>query len=88
MGIKAKEGMRAHVYSAGDGEDLGEGVIDKVETLGGKEMDLIISAYPSRILLDSGDVTGGLKCWWAPIVKEEDPRVKGKFFEMLYACVD
>ena len=72
MKTEAKEGMRVHVYLAGGGEDLGEGVIDKVETLEVEEMDLIISAYPSRILLDSGDVTEGLKCWWIPLEEVED----------------
>jgi hypothetical protein len=67
MSIKAKEGMQVHVFSAGKREDLGEGVIDEVRTLEIKEMELVISAYPSRILLDSGDVTDGQKCWWTPI---------------------
>lgn len=78
MGIKAKEGMRVHVYSAGGDEDLGEGTIDKVETLEVEETDLIILEYPSRILLDSGDVTEGLKCGWTSTGKEEDLWVKGE----------
>ena len=63
---KAEEGMRVHVYSPDLKTDLGEGTIEKVEQLYVEEL-LLSSAYPSQIVLDSGEVTEGLKCWWIPV---------------------
>lgn len=63
-----EEGMRVHVYSADMKTDLGEGTIEKVEPLRIEETGLTIATtYPSRIVLDSGEVTEGMKCWWIPI---------------------
>jgi hypothetical protein len=67
-----KEGMRVHVYSADIKKDLGVGTIEKVEPLRIEERGLTItSTYPSRIVLDSGEVTEGLDCWWIPIDSEK-----------------
>lgn len=64
--IIAKEGMRVHVYSPDLKTDLGEGTIEKVESLC-VEREILSSTYPSRIVLDSGDETEGIKCWWRPV---------------------
>ena len=72
MKIEPKEGMRVHVYSADKKTDLGEGTIETVEPLFIEEMGLTIPSYPSRIVLDSGEVTEGLKCWWIPIPETAD----------------
>ena len=68
-----KEGMRVHVYSADKKKDLGLGTIEKVEPLRIEETGLTISStYPSRIVLDSGEVTEGLDCWWISVEKEKE----------------
>jgi len=64
--VKAKVGMRVHVFSA-DGTDteLGMGTIKKVQPLYFEDTEIILTKhYPSRIELDSGRVTEGCKCWW------------------------
>ena len=68
-----KEGMRVHVHSADMKKDLGVGMIEKVEPLKIEETGLTISStYPSRIVLDNGEVTEGLTCWWISVEKEEE----------------
>ena len=64
--VKAKVGMRVHVFSAdGQGAELGMGTIEKVEPLYlGDTDELISNTYPSKIKLDSGEETEGCKCWW------------------------
>ena len=61
------EGTRVHVFSPNRIEYLGEGTIEKVEELHMEDSDIVISDYPSRIALDSGEVTEGIKCWWMEI---------------------
>ena len=64
--VKAKVGMRVHVFSA-DGKEtsLGMGTIKKVQPLYFEDTEIILTKYyPSRIELDSGKVTEGCECWW------------------------
>lgn len=68
-----EEGMRVHLCSVDMKKDLGLGTIEKVEPLRIEETGLTIaSTYPSRIVLDSGEVTEGLKCWWISIEREKE----------------
>jgi hypothetical protein len=68
-----KKGMRVHVYSPDKKEDRGFGTIEKVEHLRVDETGLTIAfSYPSRIVLDSGEATEGLYCWWISVESEEE----------------
>lgn len=79
MGLTPEEGMRVHVYSPDKKTDLRLGTIEKVEPLRIEELGLTIATtYPSRIVLDSGEITEGLKCWWIPIKVEEEVSKKWK----------
>ena len=72
-------GLRVHVYSADKKKNLGLGTIEKVKPLRIEETGLTISStYPSRIVLDSGEVTEGLDCWWISIEREKEILKKGK----------
>ena len=66
--VKAKVGMRVHVFSGIEQKPLGMGTIEKVEPLyidGPNETPVKLSDdYPSRIKLDTGKVTQGCECWW------------------------
>jgi hypothetical protein len=63
-----EEGMRVHVYSTDKKKDLGLGIIEKVDSSRIEEPGLTITAiYPSRIVLDSGEVINGPNCWWTII---------------------
>lgn len=65
---QAKEGMRVHVFSGQEFNDLGLGTITKVEHFDGD-----LPHYPSRIELDSGDITEGCECWWHPVIEGVTP---------------
>jgi hypothetical protein len=62
-----EEGMRVHVHSTDKKKDSGLGIIEKVEPLRIEEPGPIAAIYPSRIVLDSGEVTNGFNCWWTII---------------------
>jgi len=65
--VKAKVGMRVHVFSGKEQKSLEMGTIEKVEPLyigDDKEYAKLSDDYPSRIKLDSGEVTQGCECWW------------------------
>ncbi len=70
----AKENMRVHVFSPDQKEDWGFGTIEKVENIeiteDGKIVEVWDIDYPSKIKLDNGKMTEGMKCWWRP--KEEN----------------
>lgn len=54
-----------HVFSPHRKEYLGKATIEKVEEIDIAGMGTTL--YPSRIVLDSGEVTEGIKCWWMEI---------------------
>lgn len=75
MRTKPKEGMRVQVYSADRADDLGLGTIEKVESLCDEEAWVVFtSSYPSRIALDSGEITEGMECWWIPLADVENEK--------------
>lgn len=77
MKNEPKEGMRVHVYSADVKKYFGLGTIEKVEPLRIEEAGLTITTtFPSRIVLDSGDVTDGLHCWWSEVNEKEETNKK------------
>ena len=66
--VKAKVGMRIHVWSGDKEKPLGMGTIEKVEPFyldcGDGEPVKVSDDYPSVIRLDSGKTTQGNECWW------------------------
>ncbi len=77
---QAEVGMRVQVLSARKNRNLGLGTITEVEELWAKHVDgeeeLISRYYPSKIVLDNGKHTEGMKCWWYPIQTPRPPRTK------------
>ena len=65
MKTKAVEGLRVHVFSANRKQDRGKGTIRNVGPLNIEGW--VIPDYPFQIVLDIGEVTEGLDCWWIPL---------------------
>ena len=79
--MKAEEGMRVRVYNASLDRTLGNATIAEVKEIYIEDLDIYISDYPSRIVLDSGGVTEGSKCWWTPIKTEaKEKKNDGKLY--------
>lgn len=57
-------GTRVHVFSADQKQDLGFGVIEAWEKLGG-------NYKTPRILLDDETTIRGYECWWHPVESKE-----------------
>jgi hypothetical protein len=65
--VRAKVGMRIHVFSGIEQKPLGMGTIEKVEPVyigDDKKYAKLSDDYPSRIKLDSGQIMQGCECWW------------------------
>jgi hypothetical protein len=62
---KLTEGTRVHVFTPHRKEYLGKATIEKVEEIDIAGMGTTL--YPSRIVLDNGEVTEGIGCWWMKI---------------------
>lgn len=62
--IKAKVGMKVHVFSPDKKKYLGIGKIIRVEKLTVEETGEVLSENYPIIQLEDGTKTEGLKCWW------------------------
>lgn len=79
----AKVGTRVRVMSLDMSEDWGLGIITVIEPLKIKKTGEVLSQhYPSRIELDDGRITEGLRCWWREVFSIlEIPKI-GEIFEL------
>ena len=62
--VKAKVGMRVHVFSPDQSKYLGMGTIVKVDDLIIAETKEVLSKNYPTIKLDTGKKLGGMDCWW------------------------
>lgn len=68
--VKAKVGMKVHVFSPDKSKDLGIGEIIRIENLDVENDDGSIERLSNNypiIRLKNGKEIGGIECWWYPI---------------------
>ena len=65
--IKAKVGMKVHVFTPDKKKYLGIGTITKVDDLIIEETGEVLTHNYPHIRLANGKKTEGLKCWWGKV---------------------
>lgn len=73
MSIIVKEGLRIHVFDL-DKNYLGVGTIIEVKSVFDDYSGAVVSNTYPIILLDSGERTEGMDCFWYPV---EEARKEG-----------